>query len=188
MDDRITTLTDKADFLKKWLSDPQAYPDEFKSWLASHLQNNPNIVWERSQIPKLPYSKLDLGGTITSADIVDGTITSADIADGTIVNADIAAGASIAASKLAVGSVLELNVAGTQHKVAFGYSGTQTTDGGGHVAVNHGLGVTPSCTLAMSDTGVSTRPVLTTSHNSTVVDCFFNAAGVSVAFWWLAIS
>lgn len=74
------------------------------------------------------------------------------------------------------------------HKVAFGYSGTKTTDGAGHATVNHGLGVTPSCTLTMSDTGVSTRPVVTTSHTSTVVDAFFNAAGVSIAFWWLTIS
>ena len=49
-------------------------------------------------------TKLDLGGTITSADLVDGTI----------VNADINASAAIALSKLAVDPLARANHTGTQ--------------------------------------------------------------------------
>jgi hypothetical protein len=52
----------------------------------------------------IAYSKLDLNGTITSADIVDGTI----------VNADINASAAIALSKLALDPLARANHTGTQ--------------------------------------------------------------------------
>jgi hypothetical protein len=52
----------------------------------------------------IAYSKLDLNGTITSADIVDGTI----------VNTDINASAAIALSKLAVDPLARANHTGTQ--------------------------------------------------------------------------
>ena len=50
----------RSDFLKRWWADPQTYPDEFKAWMRSALVQDPNIIWERSQIPVLPYSKLDI--------------------------------------------------------------------------------------------------------------------------------
>lgn len=43
----------KADFLKKWLDDPQTYPDEFKAWILNYVQDNPNLA--------LPYSALPSG-------------------------------------------------------------------------------------------------------------------------------
>ena len=52
----------------------------------------------------IAYTKLSLGGTITSADIVDGTI----------VNTDINASAAIALSKLAVDPLARANHTGTQ--------------------------------------------------------------------------
>jgi hypothetical protein len=52
----------------------------------------------------IAYSKLDLNGTITSADIVDGTI----------VDADINASAAIALSKLALDPLARANHTGTQ--------------------------------------------------------------------------
>jgi hypothetical protein len=52
----------------------------------------------------IAYSKLDLNGTITSADIVDGTI----------VNTDINASAAIALIKLAVDPLARANHTGTQ--------------------------------------------------------------------------
>ena len=84
----------------------------------------------------IAYSKLNLGSSITSADIVDGTIvnadvnasaaiaysklnlngniTSADIVDGTIVNTDINSSAAIALSKLATDPLARANHTGTQ--------------------------------------------------------------------------
>ena len=52
----------------------------------------------------IAYTKLSLGGTITSADLVDGTI----------VNSDINASAAIALSKLAVDPLARANHTGTQ--------------------------------------------------------------------------
>ena len=51
----------------------------------------------------IAYSKLSLGGTITSADLVDGTIVATDIADGTITQA-----------KMAVNPYARANHTGTQ--------------------------------------------------------------------------
>jgi hypothetical protein len=84
----------------------------------------------------IAYSKLNLGSSIVSADIVDGTIvnadinasaaiaygklnlngtiTSADIVDGTIVDADINASAAIAMTKLATNPIPRANHTGTQ--------------------------------------------------------------------------
>jgi hypothetical protein len=84
----------------------------------------------------IAYSKLNLAGAITSADITDGTIvnsdisataaiaktkldlggtiTSADLVDGTIVNSDINASAGIALSKLATDPLARANHTGTQ--------------------------------------------------------------------------
>jgi hypothetical protein len=84
----------------------------------------------------IAYSKLNLAGSVTSADIVDGTIvngdisataaiaktkldlggtiTSADLVDGTIVNSDINASAAIALSKLATDPLARANHTGTQ--------------------------------------------------------------------------
>ncbi len=43
---------------KRVLGNPEAFPEEFKAWIASYLQSNPNIVWERSQIPDLMFSEV----------------------------------------------------------------------------------------------------------------------------------
>jgi hypothetical protein len=57
----------------------------------------------------IAYSKLSLGGTITSADLVDGTI----------VNSDINASAGIALSKLATDPLARANHTGTrQHQLS----------------------------------------------------------------------
>lgn len=52
------TFVDKSNFLKRWLDDPQTYPDEFKAWLRSALTQDPNIIWAPSQIPNLPVAKI----------------------------------------------------------------------------------------------------------------------------------
>lgn len=80
---------DKELFLRKWFSDPQTYPDEFKAWLRSSLVADPNIVWEVPQIPRLPGTKL-----------VDDSITALQIAPNTITNVEVAAAAAILGSKL----------------------------------------------------------------------------------------
>lgn len=80
---------------------------------------------------------------IGADNITDGSITSAKILDGTIVAADTAPG-----------TFLELLVAGTARKIAFG-SGTMTFDGSGAfsnqgasgLVVAHGMGLTPIIVL-----------------------------------------
>jgi hypothetical protein len=51
------------------------------------IADNTIVNAEISPTAAIAYSKLSLGGTITSADLVDGTIVATDIADGTITAA-----------------------------------------------------------------------------------------------------
>jgi hypothetical protein len=55
--------------LKKLLSSPELFPEEFKSFISGHVQHDPNIIWERSQIPTLPIEKIT--GSV-NADKLDG--------------------------------------------------------------------------------------------------------------------
>lgn len=50
--DRKPNFKVKADFLKKWLSDPQAYPDEFKAWLINFVGQSPNLTLPYASLPK----------------------------------------------------------------------------------------------------------------------------------------
>lgn len=48
------------------LKDPELFPDEFKSWLRSYLNNHPDIIWEQSQIPgSIPGSKISPGSFLS---------------------------------------------------------------------------------------------------------------------------
>jgi microcystin-dependent protein len=67
----------KVDFLRRWWKEPQAYPDEFKSWLISFLETHPDLIWVEQQIPKIHWSKIiDPGGVQVTAFDTDqiGTI------------------------------------------------------------------------------------------------------------------
>jgi len=64
-------ITDIQTFLSRWLSQPEAYPDELKSWLINFIQQNPNLLLDVSQLPSIPYSKL----TIPNASIPGHLLT-----------------------------------------------------------------------------------------------------------------
>ena len=70
----------------------------------------------------IAYSKLNLAGLVTSADITNGTIVEADIAAGTLTNTSVNATAAIAGSKLAAGTVT-----GTQISTSAALAGSPTT-------------------------------------------------------------
>lgn len=53
----------------------------------------------------IAYSKLNLSGSIVSADITDGTIVTGDLSAGTLVDANINASANITATKLGTGII-----------------------------------------------------------------------------------
>lgn len=68
MPNRRPSFQDKKDFLGRFLDDPQTYPDVFKSWIAGFLQQNPNVVWDTSQLPRLDKTKLfNVSGQATSS-------------------------------------------------------------------------------------------------------------------------
>jgi len=47
-----------TEFLRKWWKEPQAYPDEFKSWLKNYLEQHPDLLFQESAIPRIHYAKI----------------------------------------------------------------------------------------------------------------------------------
>lgn len=48
----------KTEFLRRWWKEPQAYPDEFKSWLINFIEHHPDLLLEESAIPRIHWSKI----------------------------------------------------------------------------------------------------------------------------------
>jgi hypothetical protein len=49
----------QREFLDRWLSEPQTYPDVFKSWLINFIQQNPSLLLDVNQLPgNIPWEKL----------------------------------------------------------------------------------------------------------------------------------
>ena len=48
----------RTEFLRRWWKEPQAYPDEFKSWLLNFIAQHPNLRLEEAAIPPLHWSKI----------------------------------------------------------------------------------------------------------------------------------
>ena len=133
-----TTLSTARDF--QIVGDIEASAQSFNGsgnvTLTSSISAGAIVNADINASAAIAYSKLNLAGAITSADIANativdadisataaitktklnlgGTITSADLVDGTIVNADINASAAIALSKLAVDPLARANHTGTQ--------------------------------------------------------------------------
>jgi hypothetical protein len=55
-----TPLPVVRDFLEKWWSNPEAYPEQFKAWLTGFIASNPNLLLDKTQIPLLGASNIPL--------------------------------------------------------------------------------------------------------------------------------